>query len=88
MREHRVGRAVAADRDRRDRRRHAHFVQRARLDGCDVAWHAFLQQQFRRLHSRLRVKAFDHAIAEEGIGQGDEGHSLVMGQVGRNDYAL
>ena len=52
-----------------------------------VARHAFLQQQLGRLDARLRVKAFDHAIAQQRVGERDERHALVMGQIGRDDDA-
>ena len=54
---------------------------------ADVARHALLQQQLGRLHARVGVEALDHAIAEQRVGQRDERHALVMGQVGRHDDA-
>ena len=55
--------------------------------GADVARHAFLQQQLGRLDARLRVKALDHAIAQQRVGQRDERHPLVVRQIGRDDDA-
>ncbi len=54
---------------------------------ADVARHALLQQQLGGLHARLRVEALDHAVAEQGIGQGHERHALVMRHVRRDDDA-
>src|SRR6185436_3898892 len=36
---------------------------------------------------RLRVKALDHPIGEQRVGQGDQGHALVMRHVGRHDHS-
>ena len=77
-----VRRAVAADRHRRRRRGGAHLVERPRLDRRDVARHALLQQQLGRLDPRLGVKALDHPIAEQRVGQRHERHALVMRHVG------
>ncbi len=87
MREHRVRRPIPPYRDRHAGRGHTHFVERARLNGCDLSRHAFLQQQFGRLDSRLGVETVDHPIAKQRIGQGDKRHPLMVGEVGRNDDA-
>ena len=67
----------------------ADFVSAAQ--GCadgDIARHAFLQQQFRRLNHGFGVKARAHSGVEHGIGDGDDGHALVMGHEGAHDGAI
>ncbi|MDT4827013.1 hypothetical protein FQZ97_603390 [compost metagenome] len=44
----------------------------------DVAWHAFLQQQFAGLDHRLAMEALAHAAIVQGIGDGNDGHALVV----------
>ena len=43
------------------------------------ARHALLQQQLGRLDARIGVKALDHAVAEQRVGQRDERHALRGG---------
>ena len=79
----RVRRAKAAHGNCRDRRPDARVVERTRFSSSHVARHAFLQQQLGRLDSRVGVKTLDHAIAEQDIRQGDQGHQGDGGRDGR-----
>ncbi|MNN29878.1 hypothetical protein D3C81_1434990 [compost metagenome] len=45
----------------------------------DIPWHAFLQQQFAGLDHRFAVEARAHPAILQGIGDGDDGHALVVG---------
>ena len=47
----------------------------------DVARHAFLQQQLRRLYDGFGMKARTHPPVMQGVGDADDGHALVMGHV-------
>ena len=87
MRKERLRRPKAAKRHGEDRCRRAHGPRRTRFDRWGLARHALLEEQLRRLHSRVGVKALDHPIGKERVGQGDERHAFVVSQVGANDDA-
>ncbi|MNZ63373.1 hypothetical protein D3C78_815180 [compost metagenome] len=55
-----------------------HFLG-ARMGQGDIPWHAFLQQQFAGLDHRFAVEARAHPAILQGIGDGDDGHALVVG---------
>ena len=64
-----------------------HF-RRPGTDDGDLARHALLQQEFGRLHHRLGVKPRPHLGVERGIGDGDDGHALMVGHESAHDGAL
>ena len=54
--------------------------------GCtdrDIARRALLQQQLAGLYHRLAMKPFAHPAMMQRVGDGDDGHALVMGHVAR-----
>ncbi|MNI12939.1 hypothetical protein D3C73_661460 [compost metagenome] len=60
----------------------AAIAEHRRLCGLQVwrggFWHAFLQQQQRRLQRRVRLEASLHGLIEQKAGQGHQAHALVM----------
>ena len=56
--------------------------------GGDIAWRAFLQQKFRRLDDWLAVKARAHLSIQQGVGNGDNGHALMVRHEGANDRVV
>ncbi len=76
-----VRRAEAAVRRRRHRRREARLLVGARPDERGVARHALLQEQLRRLDARIGVEALHHAVAGQRVGDGRQGHPLVVREV-------
>ncbi len=51
----------------------------------DVARHALLQQQFAGLDDRLGMEALPHRAIEQGVGDGDDRHALMMRHEGSHD---
>src|SRR5580704_9952903 len=51
----------------------------------DVTRRAFLQQEFGRLDARLRMKPLAHPSVEEDVGDGNQGHALMMRHECPND---
>ena len=86
--EARVRRAEAADGRGGDGRRHPRLLGRPGLKDGRPAGHALLQQQLGGLHPQIGMEALHHAVAEEGVGQSDDGHALVMGQERADDDAV
>ena len=80
VRESGVGRPEAPDRHRGDRSRHPRLLGGSELRDGSMARHALLQQQRGGLHAGIGVEALHHWIAEDGVGQRDQAHPLVMGQ--------
>ena len=72
---------------RRDQRASALF-RRPRRFRRRLARHPFLQQQLGRLDARIAVEARHHDVVEQRVGQGHEGHALVVRHVGAHDHAL
>ena len=88
MRKLGVGRPEAA-RSRRGRERsHSCFLHRTRRHHRCLPWHSLLKQQLRRLHSRVSVKTLHHHIAFEDVGKSDEGHPLMVGEIGAHHRAF
>ena len=56
--------------------------------GGDIAWRAFLQQKFRRLDDWLAVKARAHLSIQQRVGNGDNGHALMVRHEGANDRVV
>ena len=54
----------------------------------NVARRAFLQHQFGRLDHRFGMESGPHAAIQQGIGDGDDGHALVMGHEGAHHCDL
>jgi len=61
-----------------------HFFGTRVGDG-DIARHAFLQQQFTGLDHRLAMEACAHLAVLQGIGDGDDGHALMVRHVIAHD---
>ncbi len=88
MRKRRVRRSISPQRNGRGRRRNPHLVERPRLRRRDAPWHALLQEQLGGLHARIGVETFDHAVAEQRIGERHQRHALVVGEARGHDDAV
>jgi hypothetical protein len=73
-----IGRPETATGYRLGRRGHAHVGSRTWFGRWRLARYTLLEQQFRRLHSRVGMKALDHPIGKECIGQGDQRHAFMV----------
>ena len=51
----------------------------------DVARHALLQKQFGRLDDRLGMEPRPHRAIQQGVGDGDDRHALMMRHEGVDD---
>ena len=67
--------------EQRGRFHHLHPLMNCR----DIARCALLQQQFRRLYARFGMKSCPHLTVEQDIGDGHDGHALMMCHVSPND---
>jgi hypothetical protein len=56
-----------------------------RMGGRHIPRHALLEQEFARPDHRLAVEALAHLPAVEHVGDGDDGHALVMGHEAAHD---
>jgi hypothetical protein len=59
-----------------------------RASGRDVARRPFLQQELRRLDGRLGVEPGPHFSVQQGIGNGNDRHALMVRHEGADDRAL
>ena len=83
----RVGRAQAARSAGERGRLDPGLLGRMRLDRGRRAWNPFLQEELGRLDPGIGVEPVDHHVAQKDVGDGDERHSLVVGEVGLDDDA-
>ncbi len=88
VRPQRVRRAEATQSLRGGGARRACLLHRAGLGDRRRARHALLQQQLRGLHARVGVEAPHHRVAEQDVGERDEGHALVVGHEGPHDGSV
>ena len=62
-----------------------HRLRDRRRGRRDLAWHALLQKQLRRLNDRLGVEAVSHHAVQQGVGDRGDRHALVVGHEGAHN---
>lgn len=56
-----------------------------RMGDRDVARRSFLKQKFSRLNLGFMMEARTHHAIEQGVGNGDNDHALVVGHIGTHN---